>query len=65
MNRKLMRLEEISEATGVGVPTLRWWRHRDRGEGPPTFKLGRRVVAYEDDVARWVDAQARAGQNGR
>lgn len=37
--------------------TLRYWRHRDRGEGPPLFKIGRRVVAYADEVDAWVDEQ--------
>lgn len=56
MNRKILRLEEIHERTGVPMATLRWFRHRGEG-GPPTWKLGRRVVAYEDDVNAWIEAQ--------
>lgn len=62
MNRKILRLEEISEATGLPVATLRWYRHR--GVGPRTWRLGRRVVAYADDVAAWIEEQANA-QTGR
>ena len=58
--RQLLRLEEISARTGVPVSTLRYYRHRDRGEGPPTFRLGRRVVAYVEDVDAWVAAHRRA-----
>jgi DNA-binding transcriptional MerR regulator len=35
--------------------TLRYWRWR--GEGPPSFKIGRRVVYDRDDLLRWVARQ--------
>jgi DNA-binding transcriptional MerR regulator len=61
MSRIILRLEQISERTGVPVATLRYWRHL--GIELPTFRLGRRVVAYEDEVDRWVEAKrAQAGQ---
>lgn len=53
----LMTLEEISEETGVAVATLRWWRTQDDGNGPKTFKIGRRVVAKRDDVFAWIETQ--------
>lgn len=62
MERKLLRLEEISERTGVPVATLRYYRHR--GEGPPTFRLGRRVVGYVDEVDSWVLEQRQKSING-
>src|SRR4051812_621178 len=64
MNRKILRLDEISEATGIPIATLRW--HRHRGTGPTTWRLGRRVVAYEDHVTAWVEEQAnpQAGRGG-
>lgn len=55
MNRRILRLQEISDRTGVPVATLRWYRHR--GLGPQTWLLGRRVVAYEDDVETWIEDQ--------
>lgn len=63
MNRKILRLEQIHERTGIPLATLRWYRHRGVG-GPPTWKLGRRVVAYEDEVSAWIDEQRRAGSGG-
>lgn len=62
MERKLLKLEQISERTGVPLATLRYYRHKK--EGPPTFKLGRRVVAYADEVDAWVAEQRLAGQVG-
>ena len=46
----------VSEMTGVKVATLAWYRHI--GEGPKSFKLGARKVAYrKSDVQAWLDAQ--------
>jgi predicted DNA-binding transcriptional regulator AlpA len=59
---KILRLQEISSATGISVATLRWYRHR--GIGPRTFLLGRRVVAFESDVDAWITDQAHAHQGG-
>lgn len=58
--RKLMRIEEVSERTGVPVSTLRYWRLRDVGEGPKSVRLGRRVVYSAEDVEAWIDAKFEA-----
>ena len=61
MSRTVLRLEQISERTSVPVATLRYWRHL--GIGVPTFKIGRRVVAYADEVDRWLESKrAQAGE---
>jgi predicted DNA-binding transcriptional regulator AlpA len=52
MARTILKLRQIEERTGVPINTLRWLRHR--GEGPKTFLLAGRVVAYADDVDAWV-----------
>ncbi|BBG01625.1 MULTISPECIES: helix-turn-helix transcriptional regulator [Pseudonocardia] len=59
MARKVVRIHEVADMIGVPLPTLRWWRHR--GEGPPMFLIGRRVVAYQDEVEAWLDAQRAKG----
>jgi len=56
---RLLMLHEVAERTRMPLATLRYWRHR--GEGPRTFKLGRRVVAREEDVEAWI-AEAAAQQ---
>lgn len=58
MARKILRLEQVSERTNVPIGTLRYWRHL--GQGPPTFRLGRHVAAFEDEVDSWLEEQAAA-----
>jgi predicted DNA-binding transcriptional regulator AlpA len=58
MGEKLLRLNEIAARTGISIETLRWYRKQ--GKGPRTWRLGRRVVAYERDVEAWIDTQAAA-----
>lgn len=50
---RLLQLPEIAKMTTLSIDSLRWLRHT--GEGPRTFKLGRRVVAYESDVRDWIE----------
>lgn len=57
--KKLMRLPEVAEMTGIPEATLRFWRHA--GTGPRSAKLGRRVVYRESDVNAWLDAQFEDG----
>jgi predicted DNA-binding transcriptional regulator AlpA len=35
------------------VGTLRYWRHGGTG-GPPSFKLGRRVMYRRAEVEKWL-----------
>ncbi len=62
----LLTVPQVSEMTTVPAQTLRYWRWRDRGEGPPAFRLGRRVVYRRQAVEEWVAAQeAAAAATGR
>jgi predicted DNA-binding transcriptional regulator AlpA len=56
MPRKLVKLTEVSDKTLIPVNTLRYYR--SIGIGPKMFRLGRGVVAYEDDVDTWIAEQA-------
>lgn len=56
-------IEEVAKRTGLPVSTLRYWRTRNRGEGPPMFRLGRRIVADPADVQKWIDEQRAKGAN--
>ncbi|MGO8965870.1 MAG: helix-turn-helix transcriptional regulator [Mycobacterium sp.] len=50
---ELLRTSEVAEMIKVSKDTLRWWRHR--GEGPPSFKMGRKIVVYPaDELAVWI-----------
>lgn len=53
---RLIQLPQASEITTLSEATLRWLRHR--GEGPPFFKLHRRLVVWERDLHGWIAEQA-------
>ena len=58
MARKVLKLTEVADLVGVPPSTIYYWRHIN--SGPPTWKIGRRVVAYEDEVRAWLDEQSRS-----
>ncbi len=60
--RDTLTLAEVAENEGISPATLRYWRHR--GEGPKSFKLGRRVMYKRADVEAWIQAQYDASANG-
>ncbi|MGA7418613.1 MAG: helix-turn-helix domain-containing protein [Acidimicrobiales bacterium] len=53
---RLLLMPEVAELTRTPIDTLRYWRHV--GDGPPSFKLGRRVMYRAEDVDRWIEEQA-------
>jgi hypothetical protein len=53
----LLLLSEVAEITRRSIDTLRWLRHR--GEGPPGFRMGRRVVFRRGAVMEWIAEQER------
>ena len=46
---------EVAELLRRSPNTLRYWRHR--GEGPPSFRVGRRVLYARADVKKFVADQ--------
>jgi len=55
---RLVPFAEAAEITTLGENTLRWMRHKN--QGPPFFRMGRRLVVWESDLYRWIEAQAAA-----
>ena len=55
----LLTIAEAAELLRAPVATLRYWRHL--GNGPCSFRLGRRVVYRRDDLLAWIDAQRDQG----
>jgi hypothetical protein len=54
-----LTLPEVAEILRVPVNTLRWWRQR--GDGPPFFKIGRHLVTTIGDLRAWIrDPEAAA-----
>jgi hypothetical protein len=52
---KLLNTAETSDRLRTPVETLRYWRHT--GQGPKSFRIGRRVMYAEQDVITWLEEQ--------
>jgi DNA-binding transcriptional MerR regulator len=52
---------EVAQLCRTSPETVRYWRHV--GQGPASFKVGRRVLYDERDVATWLES-LRAEQSG-
>lgn len=52
---------EVAQLCRTSAETVRYWRHV--GQGPASFKVGRRVLYDERDVTAWLES-LRAQQNG-
>ena len=50
---------EVAKMTGLSSVTLLSWRQR--GEGPPWSKAGRRVLYRRADFERWLSTNPRGG----
>lgn len=60
----ILSVKQASVMTGVAEATLRYWRHAN--EGPPSFKLGRRVVYRRNELELWIaEQEAATGRGGQ
>lgn len=60
----LIFLDEVPHRYPVlNESTLRYWRHK--GEGPPSARIGRRVVYRVKDIEAWLDRKFGAEGDGR
>ena len=55
---ELMTTREVAELLRRPVETLRYWRWR--GEGPPAFKVGRRVMYRRSALEAWLAERERS-----
>lgn len=53
-----MSTNNIEQDYGIKASTLRYWA--SVGEGPPSFKLGRRRVYRRAAVVAWIEQQEKA-----
>jgi excisionase family DNA binding protein len=53
---KYLTTAEVAELLRAPVETVRFWRFRG-DYGPPSFKIGRRVLYDAADVEAWIAAQ--------
>lgn len=49
---RFLTTQEVADRLRTSPETVRYWRHR--GEGPPAFKCGRRVLYPADELGHWV-----------
>lgn len=54
-DHKLLTIIEAAAIVRAPVATLRYWRHL--GTGPRSFRLGRRVLYRDSDLASWINDQ--------
>lgn len=59
---ELLTAAEVSEATRRPIGTL--YNMRSRGEGPPSFKVGGKVMYRKSAVIAWIEGQERATRRG-
>lgn len=59
-NGDLLLIDEVARITRQSVSTLRWLRHK--GEGPPGFRVGRRLVFRCGAVEAWLRQHEEAQQ---
>lgn len=57
---ELMSLKEVAALVRVPEATLRYWRHL--GTGPHSFRIGRSVRYWRNEVVHWLDEQPRHPQ---
>ncbi len=50
---ELLTVADVAAITRLSAGTLRYWRHTGSG-GPPSVKLGRRVMYRRGDVEKWL-----------
>ncbi len=60
---ELMTVEEVAEELRTPAPTIRYWIHR--GEGPRSFKIGRRRMFRRQDVDAWLMEQINAERDDK
>jgi excisionase family DNA binding protein len=58
----LLTVKELAEYMNVPVRTVRFWR--ENGDGPPAFRVGKRLYFRAHDVAAWLDEQAASNVMG-
>ena len=62
--REYFTSKDLEKLTGTKASTWRYWD--SVGQGPPSFKLGRRRVWRRSSVLAWlVEREAAAGETGR
>ena len=60
---ELLTIGEVADIVRAPVATLRYWRHL--GTGPHSFRIGRGVRYWHNDVTTWLQQQSCASDQPR
>ena len=60
---ELLTVPELAAYLSVPVRTVRFWREND--DGPPAFRVGKRLYFRASDVTRWLNSQADSSRSSR
>ena len=61
-DKNILFAVDLEEMSGIPQSTWRYWAHT--GQGPDSFKLGRRRVWRKSEVLAWIDDQQAATGTG-
>jgi len=53
---ELLTIAEVADVLRVPIATLRYWRHL--GTGPRSFRVGRGVRYWHNEVTSWLQSQS-------
>ncbi len=53
---ELLTISEVAAIVRVPIATLRYWRHL--GTGPHSFRVGRGVRYWHNEVITWLQSQS-------
>jgi len=53
---ELLTISEVAAIVRVPIATLRYWRHL--GTGPHSFRIGRGVRYWHNEVTTWLQSQS-------
>lgn len=62
IDKEFLQAKDCEELTGIPAATWRYWAHI--GQGPVSFKLGRRRVWRMSSITAWIEAQETAANGG-
>ena len=63
VNDELLSIAEVAVIVRVPEATLRYWRHLRTG--PHSFRIGRSVRYWHNDIVGWLDEQSNDPQEPR
>ncbi|ADG97514.1 conserved hypothetical protein [Segniliparus rotundus DSM 44985] len=62
---ELLTTRQVSERFGIPMSTLRWARHANNPDFPPSFALSKRRIVYRlSSCIKWLEQREAATRKG-